>query len=362
MRLACLLGFLALLLVSCTTPSPPATTKADVPTEVATPATTRPFTPGAVPSTATPALVPTTLVRGSVPSPTTIPATATAAVRAQTPSPLPQLGQRTKTFGCTSSSGLPDSACTPGAIFARATTDQICQPGYSRSVRDVSTAEKDQVYAEYGIVTRATGEYEVDHLVSLELGGSNDVANLWPEPANPRPGFHEKDQVENNLHDQVCSGAISLQQAQVQIATNWLDVYNHIPRPDILAPPATSAGMATLTTLTPSAPTAAVAATSTSFTVTATVSNTTPSQNQTVTVTAKLVDANGNGVPGATMHTVWHYKSTTSTCDGALTDANGTASCARDIGRATKGAPVQIDVIVTLGGQTYQAATSFIPQ
>ena len=69
------------------------------------------------------------------------------------------------------------------------------------------------MYAEYGISSHTTGEYEVDHLISLELGGSNDISNLWPEAANPKPGFHKKDSVDNYLHDQVCSGAISLQDA-----------------------------------------------------------------------------------------------------------------------------------------------------
>ena len=38
-----------------------------------------------------------------------------------------------------------------------------------------------------------------------------------------------KDQVENYLHDQMCSGAVSLQKAQTEIATNWLAVYNSMP-------------------------------------------------------------------------------------------------------------------------------------
>ncbi len=88
---------------------------------------------------------------------------------------------------------------------------------------------KNKVYEEYGITHHALGQYEVDHLVSLQLGGSNDIANLWPEAASPKPGFHEKDSVENYLHDQVCSGAISLKEAQIEIATNWLVVYNRIP-------------------------------------------------------------------------------------------------------------------------------------
>jgi hypothetical protein len=95
-------------------------------------------------------------------------------------------------------------------------------------VRNVPTSEKNQVYAEYGIASHISGQYEVDHLISLELGGSNDISNLWPELASPTPGFHQKDQVENYMHSQVCSGALDLAKAQEEIATNWLAVYNQM--------------------------------------------------------------------------------------------------------------------------------------
>lgn len=137
-------------------------------------------------------------------------------------------GIQTKTSGCQAHNGLPDSACTPGAILSTGTKEAICVSGYSRSVRNVPESEKIQDYNEYGISHHSTGQYEVDHLVSLELGGSNDISNLWPELASPTPGFHEKDKVENYLHDQVCKGAISLQQAQTEIATNWLAVYQQM--------------------------------------------------------------------------------------------------------------------------------------
>ena len=139
-----------------------------------------------------------------------------------------QFGVQTKTSGCTAAGGLPDHACTPGDIFANATKDQICVPGYSSSVRDVPQSVKDQVYAAYGITNRQPGQYEVDHLVNLSIGGSNDISNLWPQAASPTPGFHEKDQVEVYLQDQVCSGKMDLRTAQIQIATNWLQVYNSI--------------------------------------------------------------------------------------------------------------------------------------
>jgi len=55
---------------------------------------------------------------------------------------------------------------------------------------------------------------------------------FWPEAASPKPGFHEKDTVENSLHDQVCSGAISLRQARIEIAPSWLNVYKTMPSSD----------------------------------------------------------------------------------------------------------------------------------
>ena len=132
---------------------------------------------------------------------------------------------QTKTGSCSAQGGLPDLACTPGAINGAATKSVICVPGYSSSARNVTVAEKDAVYAEYSISSHAPGEYEVDHLISLELGGSNDIANLWPEAAVPMPGFHQKDEFENRLHAEMCAGSISLDEAQHEIASNWLQYY-----------------------------------------------------------------------------------------------------------------------------------------
>jgi hypothetical protein len=63
---------------------------------------------------------------------------------------------------------------------------------------------------------------EGDEGVPLEAGGSNQLANLFPQPASPRPGFHEKDHLENALSRLVCRGRISLRFAQRLIATDWL--------------------------------------------------------------------------------------------------------------------------------------------
>jgi hypothetical protein len=102
----------------------------------------------------------------------------------------------------------------------------ICVKGYSARVRHVTAATKRQVYASYGIAHHSRGQYEVDHLVPLEGGGSNAIENLFPEPAYPKPGFHQKDALENRMRAKICSGAANLRSTQRAIAGNWLRLYN----------------------------------------------------------------------------------------------------------------------------------------
>lgn len=144
------------------------------------------------------------------------------------PSPTPAvlgISIGTKTSNCMVNGPLPDRECSPGAIFAEAAKEQVCVPGYSQKVRDVPVSEKNDVYDEYNIYSHKTGEYEIDHIISLELGGSNDIANLYPEAAEPVPGFHQKDALENLLHKKVCDGEIGLHEAQVMISTDWVSAY-----------------------------------------------------------------------------------------------------------------------------------------
>ena len=69
---------------------------------------------------------------------------------------------------------------------------------------------------------------EIDHIVSLELGGSNDIVNLFPETLNARPGYRVKDRLENRLHAMVCAGSIGLPAAQRGIAANWQGLYERV--------------------------------------------------------------------------------------------------------------------------------------
>ena len=67
--------------------------------------------------------------------------------------------------------------------------------------------------------------YEVDHIISLELGGSNDISNLYPESYSIQYGARVKDKLENHLHDEVCAGELPITVAQQEIATDWLKYY-----------------------------------------------------------------------------------------------------------------------------------------
>jgi hypothetical protein len=119
---------------------------------------------------------------------------------------------------------MPNRAISPGLALDVGVAE-ICVSGYASKTRDVSAETKRQVYAEYGITHHDPGAYEVDHIIPLSLGGSNDIKNLFPEPAEPRPGFHEKDEVELGLHDLVCAGKVDLATAQEAIATDWYAAY-----------------------------------------------------------------------------------------------------------------------------------------
>ncbi len=103
---------------------------------------------------------------------------------------------------------VPDHTLTPGRRFP-VVAAQVCVPGYASTVRHVTDAEKARVYARYGIAW-VPYQHEIDHLISLELGGSNAIRNLWPEPYAGRWGARTKDVLENRMHALVCSGQMSL--------------------------------------------------------------------------------------------------------------------------------------------------------
>ena len=113
----------------------------------------------------------------------------------------------------------------------------MCVPGYAKKVRAVPAWLKRQAYAEYGITEYKTGDYEVDHLIPLSLGGSNSIRNLWPQSTKTSPwNSYVKDALERKLHKLVCAGQLDLKTAQREIASDWIAAYKKYVR---ASPPAT---------------------------------------------------------------------------------------------------------------------------
>jgi hypothetical protein len=125
---------------------------------------------------------------------------------------------------------LPNAKLTPGA-FRDVTGAQLCDKSFrTGTVRNVPESERQQAFKLYGVPWTDRQYYECDHLCSLEIGGSNDIKNLWPEPwhwnvSGSDRGAKVKDVLENKMHALVCAGTITLKQAQMMISTNWEAAY-----------------------------------------------------------------------------------------------------------------------------------------
>jgi hypothetical protein len=130
-------------------------------------------------------------------------------------------------------SNLPDPNLTPGVARPDVTAADLCPIAHTPGLRNVPQSEKMAVYRAYGILPHqgycaVEQGCEVDHLISLEIGGANDQANLWPQPYSGTVwNAHVKDKLENRLHALVCAGTISLEEAQHAIATDWIAAYKH---------------------------------------------------------------------------------------------------------------------------------------
>jgi hypothetical protein len=119
---------------------------------------------------------------------------------------------------------LPIGRLTPGATSSVTVAD-LCT-GSAASPRVVPLAVRQQVLRQYRMEDVPASEYELDYLITPELGGVGDARNLWPERYDSGPwNAHVKDDLERLLSRRVCDGSIDLGVAQREIATNWIEAY-----------------------------------------------------------------------------------------------------------------------------------------
>ena len=123
--------------------------------------------------------------------------------------------------GGTSRSAVPARwDLTPGALNAGVTqatvAATICKRGWTRTIRppteytNALKLRQMRLYREHG----PPSAYQEDHLISLELGGDpTDPRNLWPEPY---PRASDVDRIENDLNHRVCTGSLTLPEAQAR--------------------------------------------------------------------------------------------------------------------------------------------------
>jgi hypothetical protein len=117
---------------------------------------------------------------------------------------------------CRAHGPLPDPLCTPGAVDTRS-IGVVCGTR-TRDRRFVDRSTRRRVLETYGVPFTGSSQYEVDHLIPLELGGSNAVTNLWAEPiAEAR----QKDRLEDAAHAAVCSRRMRLEDAQRAFSSDW---------------------------------------------------------------------------------------------------------------------------------------------
>jgi hypothetical protein len=115
------------------------------------------------------------------------------------------------------------------------TESEVCRSAAASAAPVVPVSLERKVFEEYGVTPPRPDAYEVDYLITPELGGATDIRNLWPEPYRDTVwNAHVKDQLEDRLHEMVCHGEVDLATAQHDISTDWIAAYRkyfHADRP-----------------------------------------------------------------------------------------------------------------------------------
>ena len=121
--------------------------------------------------------------------------------------------------------GVPDPRLTPGVARAINLND-VCTKSYSDDAQLLPVSVQKKVLQEYGIEGDRSRDYRLDYLISPQLGGTDDIRNLWPEPeSSTQWNMEAKDALEDRLHQLVCQGKVDVLTAQRDLATDWVSAY-----------------------------------------------------------------------------------------------------------------------------------------
>ena len=113
---------------------------------------------------------------------------------------------------------------TPGALCSEQDPDFMgyrYQARVAYCKRNVSHAKKLKIARAYGIPESEWKNYEFDHLIPLNAGGSSRVENLWPEPIDEA---RSKDQVEKRTFEGLSRGTLTQDEA-VQMIWDWVALH-----------------------------------------------------------------------------------------------------------------------------------------
>jgi hypothetical protein len=107
--------------------------------------------------------------------------------------------------------------------------DRASVCGHAKEHRGpMSSDKRDEVLLRYGLPPGTHPNYEIDHLIPLCLGGSDDFSNLWPQPRRSieaQWNAEAKEGLERLLCDKVCAGQLDISTAQEAIAKDWVAAY-----------------------------------------------------------------------------------------------------------------------------------------
>ena len=127
--------------------------------------------------------------------------------------------------GAAPETALPRRDLTPGVVRT-VSVDELCRRERDPASPLVAASVARQVFENYGADYRRAEEYELDFLITPELGGTADARNLWPQPYGATQwNAYVKDELELLFRRLVCEGTIDISTAQREMATDWIAAY-----------------------------------------------------------------------------------------------------------------------------------------